>query len=90
MFPIAVGFAFASDISIKAVCYTLMMAASCSFMTPVGFQTNLMVMSPGGYTTIDYIKFGFLITCIACVTTVSIVYLVWTDDFNPAYASYYT
>ncbi|MDX1739252.1 MAG: hypothetical protein R3261_13510, partial [Alphaproteobacteria bacterium] len=33
-------------------------AANCSFCTPVGYQTNLLVMGPGRYSFADFMKFG--------------------------------
>jgi di/tricarboxylate transporter len=38
--------------------YGIMLAASAAFMTPFGYQTNLMVMGPGGYTISDFLIFG--------------------------------
>lgn len=38
--------------------YTLMIGASSSFSTPIGYQTNLMVHGPGGYTFLDWVIFG--------------------------------
>lgn len=41
-----------------ATLYTLMIGASSSFSTPIGYQTNLMVHGPGGYTFMDWVVFG--------------------------------
>jgi len=58
MFPIAWEFVLnpAVNLNYKAMCYTLMLAGSSSFCTPIGYQTNLMVQAPGGYQFIDYVK----------------------------------
>lgn len=56
---------------------TLMMAASASFATPLGYQTNLMIFGPGGFRFIDFAKAGLplnIICGIATVTTVSLLY----------------
>jgi di/tricarboxylate transporter len=56
---------------------TLMMAASASFATPLGYQTNLMIFGPGGFRFIDFAKAGLplnLICGIATVMTVSLLY----------------
>lgn len=47
-----------TDISAYATLYTLMIGASSSFSTPIGYQTNLMVHGPGGYTFMDWVIFG--------------------------------
>ncbi|MFC6726047.1 anion permease, partial [Halobium palmae] len=52
-------------------------AASTAFMTPVGYQTNLMVYGPGGYRFTDYLRVGApLQLLLAAVTTLGIA-LIW-------------
>ncbi|MEX2326564.1 MAG: SLC13 family permease, partial [Pseudomonadales bacterium] len=58
LFPIVVSLAEMTDLSLPALCVTLMVAASASFATPIGYQTNLMVYSPGGYQFTDFVKMG--------------------------------
>lgn len=56
---------------------TIMMAASASFATPIGYQTNLMVYGAGGYRFKDYILFGTPLTLLVGFLTVSIAPRVW-------------
>lgn len=62
MFPIVAapgkGIIDQQGLSPYAACYTMMLAASSSFSTPIGYQTNMMVHGPGGYTFLDWVKFG--------------------------------
>ena len=58
---------------IFAVCY----AASASFITPVGYQTNLMVFGPGGYRYSDYIKVGLPLGLILWVISVIMIPMIW-------------
>ncbi|MFW6371194.1 MAG: SLC13 family permease, partial [Bacteroidota bacterium] len=55
-------------------------AASAEFMTPFGYQTNLMVYGPGGYKFKDYIKVGFPLSIIYLIITVMVLSLVF--DLN--------
>ncbi len=48
-------------------------AASASFLTPVGYQTNMMVYGPGGYRYTDYARLGAPLTVIALVVTITMV-----------------
>ncbi|MFN2137198.1 MAG: SLC13 family permease [Candidatus Promineifilaceae bacterium] len=61
--------------------YPLLMAvaisASTAFMTPIGTTTNLMVMSPGGYSFTDYLKVGFPLVMIFLVMTILLVPMIW-------------
>ena len=53
------------------------MAASASFSTPIGYQTNLMVYGPGGYRFSDYFKVGMPLNLLLAVLTVTIAPGVW-------------
>ena len=54
-----------------------MMAASASFATPIGYQTNLMVYGPGNYRFTDFFKMGVPLTALVGAITLLIVPLVW-------------
>ena len=79
MFPIAWAMAAVpgSGATEKAVVYTLMMAGSSSFCTPIGYQTNLMVMGPGGYKFSDYAKIGLPLNLISMISTVGLAILIF-------------
>jgi di/tricarboxylate transporter len=59
MYPIALQASTTVGIPLERMLYTLMLAASSSFASPFGYQTNLMVFGPGGYTFRDFATFGF-------------------------------
>lgn len=77
MFPIAVAVAGQLDVSFMPYVITVMFAASASFLSPLGYQTNLMVMGPGGYHFMDYLRVGLPMTLTAAVVVVGLVPLVW-------------
>ncbi|MCC5822878.1 MAG: SLC13 family permease [Phycisphaerales bacterium] len=56
---------------------TIMMAGSASFATPIGYQTNLMVYGPGGYTFTDFLRVGIPMNLMAGACTVLITPLVF-------------
>jgi di/tricarboxylate transporter len=56
---------------------TVMMAASASFATPLGYQTNLMVYGPGSYRFTDFLRAGVPMNVIAAVVTIAAVALQW-------------
>lgn len=56
--PIALDIAKVYKCSYKPFTLSVMMAASCGFAVPFGYATHLMVMSPGGYKFLDFIKIG--------------------------------
>ena len=76
MIPIAVDAAVRLDANGFAFLLAVMFASATSFMTPVGYQTNLMVYGPGGYEFTDFLKVGGpLQLLLAVVTTVGIAAL---------------
>jgi di/tricarboxylate transporter len=52
-------------------------AASCAFATPIGYQTNLMVLGPGGYRFIDYVKVGLPLNFICMIVAVILIPWIW-------------
>ena len=56
---------------------TVTMAASACFLTPIGYQCNLMVQGPGGYHFSDYFKPGIAISIVCCVVSVLVIPLIW-------------
>jgi di/tricarboxylate transporter len=57
-FPVALGVAAQLGLDAKPFVMAVLYGASCSFVTPYGYQTNLMVMAPGRYTLGDFARAG--------------------------------
>lgn len=75
MVPLALSAALGMGMDPHTAAVTVAVAASASFLTPIGYQTNLMVMSAGGYSFKDYFKAGLPVTLIFLITTVVVVSL---------------
>jgi len=56
--PIAIGLAQAMGIDPRPLVVAVMIAASCAFATPIGYQTNMLVYGPGGYRFTDFARVG--------------------------------
>jgi di/tricarboxylate transporter len=56
--PIAIGLAAALGIDARPLVVAVMVAASASFATPIGYQTNMLVYGPGGYKFTDFMRVG--------------------------------
>ncbi len=78
MFPIALKAATAIDCNSTPFVIAVMIAASASFLTPFGYQTNLMVYGVGGYRVTDYVRFGLPLSLIVMIVTLLVVPNVWT------------
>ncbi|MCM8527207.1 MAG: SLC13 family permease [Lentisphaeraceae bacterium] len=77
VFPIAISAATTLGVSPIPFVAAIAFAASASFATPIGYQTNMMVYGPGGYKYIDYLKVGLPLNIIYGITTVCLAQLVW-------------
>jgi len=78
MFPIAFFTAQQLDVNVIPFIICIMFAASCSFTTPIGYQTNLMVYGPGGYRFSDYMRFGLPLTLLLGLIALAIIPQVWS------------
>ncbi|MEO0424323.1 MAG: SLC13 family permease [Pseudomonadota bacterium] len=77
MFPIAVAGAESLGVSPLPYAVAIAMAASASFATPIGYQTNLMVYGPGGYRFSDYLRFGVPLNLLLGATAIVLIPWVW-------------
>jgi len=76
-FPVALSSSQALDLNLLPFAVTIMIAASASFATPMGYQTNLMVYNAGSYRFADFLRVGLPLTLVVGVVTVAVVPLVW-------------
>jgi di/tricarboxylate transporter len=77
VFPIAMSIAEQMHLSYTPFFVAIAFAASGDFMTPIGYQTNLMVYGPGGYTFRDFLRVGTPLTIlytVICITFISYFY----------------
>ncbi len=77
MFPISIEIAKQVDASVMAFAVTVTIAASASFASPIGYQTNLIVYGPGGYRFKDYMKIGIPLSLIVLIISITIINFVW-------------
>lgn len=71
MFPIAYEVATSQGLAVLPFAVIVAMAASAEFTTPIGYQTNLMVMGPGGYRFTDFVRFGGPLTVLSGLVAVA-------------------
>ena len=77
MFPITIAVAGDLDVNLIPFVIAVMMSASASFATPIGYQTNLMVMGPGGYHFTDFLRIGLPLNLITAALAIGVIPLVW-------------
>ncbi|MGB3762997.1 MAG: SLC13 family permease [Ornithinimicrobium sp.] len=78
MLPIAVTAAQATGLDPRGAAIAVAISASASFLTPIGYQTNMMVYGPGGYRFGDYARLGWSLSLIVLVLTVALTPLLWS------------
>ena len=72
-FPLAISAAMSMGVDPKPFVLVVAIAASASFITPIGYQTNLMVYGPGGYNFKDFFKIGLPLSILYMLTTIAIL-----------------
>jgi di/tricarboxylate transporter len=77
LFPIAFASANALGVDPRPFAIAVAVAASNSFLTPIGYQTNTMVYGPGGYHFGDYVRVGLPLTITTVITTVIVIPWWW-------------
>ena len=77
IFPIAYSVAGSMGVSYMPFIMVILIAASASFSTPIGYQTNLMVYGPGGYKFTDYTRIGLPLNLMVGTVAVLLIPIIW-------------
>jgi di/tricarboxylate transporter len=77
VFPFAVAIAGQTGADPRPFVMCVTFAASASFLSPVSYQTNLMVYGPGGYRFTDFIRVGLPLNLLLLICTTALIPLVW-------------
>ena len=77
LFHFGVDMAAAGGFSPRPFVMAIALAASLSFLSPIGYQTNLMVMGPGGYQPRDYFRVGWPLALLMSVVAILLIPIVW-------------
>ena len=75
--PIAIGLASALGIDARPLVVAVMVAASASFATPIGYQTNMLVYGPGGYKFTDFMRVGIPLNITIGLLASVMIPLLW-------------
>ena len=76
-FPLALTTAMTLHVNPMPFIMAVMIAASSSYSTPFGYQTNMMVYGPGNYKNIDYVKIGLPLNILYFAISISVIPLIW-------------
>ncbi|MGL5636980.1 MAG: SLC13 family permease, partial [Bacteroidales bacterium] len=76
-FPISLSVANQMGIDPTPLFVTICIAASASFATPIGYQTNLIVQSVGNYKFSDYLKIGIPLNIIVFILSIILIPMIW-------------
>ena len=77
MAPLAYSIAQGLNVNPDAFFMTVAVGASCAFMTPIGHQSNTLVMGPGGYQFSDYWRMGLPLDVIIVFASIPLILMVW-------------
>ncbi|PVA12085.1 dATP pyrophosphohydrolase [Pelagivirga sediminicola] len=77
MSPIAIGLADVMGVDPRPLVVAVMFAASASFATPIGYQTNTLVYGPGGYRFTDFLRVGVPLNLSIALLSSALIPLIW-------------
>lgn len=77
MAPIAINIASGLDVSVEPFLMAVAIGGSCAFLTPIGHQSNALVMGPGGYKFGDYLRLGAPLEVLILVVSIPLILLFW-------------
>jgi di/tricarboxylate transporter len=77
MTPISIGLGAALGLDPRPLVVAVMVAASCAFATPIGYQTNTLVYGPGGYRFTDFTRVGLPLNISMALIASAIIPLIW-------------
>ncbi|WP_299373134.1 SLC13 family permease [uncultured Tateyamaria sp.] len=75
--PIAIGLAGALGLDPRPLVVAVMVAASASFATPIGYQTNMLVYGPGGYKFTDFMRVGIPLNLSVGILASAVIPFIW-------------
>ncbi len=76
-FPVALSTALSMNLDVRPFALIVTIAAAASFATPISYQTNLMVYSPGGYKFADYLKIGVPLQVLVGIIAVALIWMFY-------------
>jgi len=77
MAPIGVGIATTLGVNIDPFLMAVAIGASSAFLTPIGHQSNTLVMGPGGYEFTDYWRMGLPLDILIVLTSIPLLLFFW-------------
>jgi di/tricarboxylate transporter len=77
MAPLAIDIAARLDVSVDPLLMAVAIGASCAFLTPIGHQSNTLVLKPGGYRFADYWRMGLPLEIVIVLVSVPLILVVW-------------
>ncbi|MFC7607346.1 SLC13 family permease [Teichococcus aestuarii] len=78
MAPIALGLAEVAGVSQDGMLMAVCIGTSCTFLSPIGHQSNTLVMEPGGYRFQDYARLGTPLALLCLLVGTPLILLFWS------------
>ncbi len=75
--PIAIALGQSLGVDPRPLVVAVMVAASCAFSTPIGYQTNMLVYGPGGYRFTDFARVGLGMNLIVAIVSSALIPVIW-------------